>query len=168
MAYTHSLTHYSLFTHSLTHAHTHCTLTHHYIPMYIGTIDTSFIASNPHLLEKDSVWDARGMKILNYVANITVNGPPPSLGAAPGVRCSKIDPIVPNLHAAPYNLPAGHERPELHDKGRLVSTKWRQTYMHMSLTCYIPLSVSMSMSLICVSIWLWLIHVSDWLWTSMS
>lgn len=60
------------------------------------------------------------MKVLSYIAHITVNGPPLSLGAAVGVRCSKIDPIVPNLHAPPYNLPAGHERPELHDKGTLV------------------------------------------------
>jgi pyruvate carboxylase len=40
-----------------------------------GVVNTSFIADNPQLLKKE-VSDNRGTKLLSYIANITVNGPP--------------------------------------------------------------------------------------------
>jgi pyruvate carboxylase len=36
-----------------------------------GTVDTSFIASNPDLVRRDSITDYRGMKLLNFIANVT-------------------------------------------------------------------------------------------------
>ncbi len=65
-----------------------------------GTVDTSFIESNPKLLERDNA-DNRGNKLLGYIANVTVNGPPESLGAA-GQPCSKINPVIPNISVAPF------------------------------------------------------------------
>jgi pyruvate carboxylase len=40
-----------------------------------GVVNTSFIADNPQLLEPEST-DNRGTKLLSYIANIHVNGPP--------------------------------------------------------------------------------------------
>eukprot|EP01041_Mallomonas_annulata_P014262 gene14262-30346_t len=52
-----------------------------------GTVDTSFIAENPQLLSKDPT-DNRASKLLNYIGEIIVNGPPEALGAI-GPKCSK-------------------------------------------------------------------------------
>jgi pyruvate carboxylase len=45
-----------------------------------GTVDTSFIADNPGLLQKENS-DNRAQKLLNFIGNISVNGPPKDLGA---------------------------------------------------------------------------------------
>mmetsp|Transcript_45952 Transcript_45952/g.112117 ORF Transcript_45952/g.112117 Transcript_45952/m.112117 type:complete len:1011 (+) Transcript_45952:1134-4166(+) len=60
-----------------------------------GVVDTGFIAQNPHLLaplqEKD-----RAQKVLQYIGDITVNGPPKELGAVGGPP-SSVDPIIPTI-----------------------------------------------------------------------
>eukprot|EP00607_Mallomonas_marina_P006361 CAMPEP_0182425242 /NCGR_PEP_ID=MMETSP1167-20130531/11595_1 /TAXON_ID=2988 /ORGANISM="Mallomonas Sp, Strain CCMP3275" /LENGTH=1188 /DNA_ID=CAMNT_0024605739 /DNA_START=92 /DNA_END=3658 /DNA_ORIENTATION=+ len=65
-----------------------------------GTVDTSFIAENPQLLTKDPA-DNRASKLLNYLGEVIVNGPPEHLGAV-GEKCSPVDATVPNLHEAPF------------------------------------------------------------------
>ncbi|GMH87623.1 hypothetical protein TrVE_jg2633 [Triparma verrucosa] len=59
------------------------------------TVTTSFIGENPDLLAPSTSKD-RAQKILKYIAEVTVNGPEPALGAT-GAPCSTVDPIVPNL-----------------------------------------------------------------------
>ena len=39
-----------------------------------------------------------------------MNGPPDSLGVGKGMTCSKIDPILPDLHQTPFNITVGHEK----------------------------------------------------------
>lgn len=60
-----------------------------------GTISTSFIHENPHLLDPSTSTN-RGQKLLRYIGNVIVNGPEPSLGAV-GNRCSRVDPILPGF-----------------------------------------------------------------------
>lgn len=65
-----------------------------------GTVDTSFIAENPLLLAKDPA-DNRASKLLTYISEVIVNGPPEELGAT-GAKCSPVNATVPNLHEAPF------------------------------------------------------------------
>jgi pyruvate carboxylase len=65
-----------------------------------GTVDTSFIAENPDLLAAE-ITDNRGNKLLEYIGNITVNGPPEALGAI-GPKSAHVVPIVPNLEQLPF------------------------------------------------------------------
>ena len=60
-----------------------------------GTVDTSFIASNPDLLAPSTSKD-RAQKMLKFIANTIVNGPEPALGAT-GSPCSVVDPVVPKI-----------------------------------------------------------------------
>jgi hypothetical protein len=60
-----------------------------------GTVDTSFIADNPHLLEPMASSN-RGQKLLKYIGQLIVNGPPAALGAV-GEAPSSVDPAVPVL-----------------------------------------------------------------------
>lgn len=94
-----------------------------------GVVNTSFIADNPQLLKKE-VSDNRGTKLLSYIANITVNGPPEvngffvaviiilmflsmqSLGAV-GARCSRVAPILPQLHNPPFSDTQARCKPSL-------------------------------------------------------
>ncbi|CBN79581.1 pyruvate carboxylase [Ectocarpus siliculosus] len=62
-----------------------------------GTVNTSFIGENPHLLAPMRVsnrfpWP----KMLKYIADVIVNGPDPSLGAVGG-EPAIVDPTVPAL-----------------------------------------------------------------------
>lgn len=63
-----------------------------------GTVDTGFIAANPHLLlplrERD-----RAQKLLSYLGNVIVNGTPKELGAVGGPP-SPVDPLVPEIPGA--------------------------------------------------------------------
>ncbi|CAM9814610.1 unnamed protein product [Ascophyllum nodosum] len=60
-----------------------------------GTVNTSFIAQNPYLLQPQNVSN-RAQKMLKYIANVIVNGPEPSLGAIGG-EPAPLDPTVPAL-----------------------------------------------------------------------
>jgi pyruvate carboxylase len=60
-----------------------------------GTVDTSFIQDNPHLLEPMASSN-RGQKLLKYIGQLIVNGPPAALGAV-GEAPSSVDPAVPVL-----------------------------------------------------------------------
>ncbi|CAM9680726.1 unnamed protein product, partial [Ectocarpus sp. 13 AM-2016] len=60
-----------------------------------GTVNTSFIGENPHLLAPMRVSN-RGQKMLKYIADVIVNGPDPSLGAVGG-EPAIVDPTVPAL-----------------------------------------------------------------------
>lgn len=60
-----------------------------------GTVNTSFIGENPHLLAPMRVSN-RGQKMLKYIADVIVNGPAPSLGAI-GAAPAPLDPTVPSL-----------------------------------------------------------------------
>jgi pyruvate carboxylase len=67
-----------------------------------GVVDTSFIAANPHLMaplrEKD-----RAQKLLLYISNIIVNGPPKELGAI-GSPPSSVDPFIPTIEPKPDQM----------------------------------------------------------------
>jgi pyruvate carboxylase len=67
------------------------------------TVDTGFIADNPDLLIP-AAGANRGNKLLKYIAEVTVNGPPASLGAQPGVLPTPLDPVVPGLEVASSSL----------------------------------------------------------------
>ncbi len=69
----------------------------------VGTVDTSFIAENPSLLAKEKT-DNRGTKLLSFIGQITVNGPPEALGAI-GQPPAKTNPLVPDIHVHPFNRP---------------------------------------------------------------
>jgi pyruvate carboxylase len=56
------------------------------------------------LLTANEKTDNRGNKLLAYIGNITVNGPPEALGANPAIKCSHVNPIVPDLTVAPFGL----------------------------------------------------------------
>lgn len=60
-----------------------------------GVVDTGFIAANPHLLDPMHEQD-RAQKLLKYIGNIIVNGPPKELGAVAGPP-SPVDPIIPEI-----------------------------------------------------------------------
>ncbi|CAN0385530.1 unnamed protein product, partial [Ectocarpus fasciculatus] len=60
-----------------------------------GTVNTSFIGENPHLLAPMRVSN-RGQKMLKYIADVIVNGPDPSLGAVGG-EPAILDPTAPAL-----------------------------------------------------------------------
>jgi pyruvate carboxylase len=63
-----------------------------------GTVDTSFIQDNPHLLEPMASSN-RGQKLLKYIGQLIVNGPPAALGAV-GEAPSSVDPALPVLSGA--------------------------------------------------------------------
>ena len=88
-----------------------------------GTVDTSFIADNPSLLAKEAT-DNRANKLLSYIGQIIVNGPPEALGAI-GAKCSKIDPVLPDLHAEPFALPVGTLPRDL----KVAASNLRQIYV---------------------------------------
>jgi len=58
-------------------------------------VTTSFIAQNPSLMEPLRSQN-RGQKLLRFIADMIVNGPPDSLGAT-GPPPSLVDPIVPSI-----------------------------------------------------------------------
>jgi pyruvate carboxylase len=60
-----------------------------------GVVDTGFIAQNPYLLAPLKEQD-RAQKLLQYIGEITVNGPPKELGAV-GAPPSSVDPIIPQI-----------------------------------------------------------------------
>jgi len=63
-----------------------------------GVVDTGFIAQNPELLAPLHEQD-RAQKVLKYIANIIVNGPPRELGAV-GDPPVSIDPYIPEITAS--------------------------------------------------------------------
>ena len=112
-----------------------------------GAVDTSFIASNPGLVEKDVSRD-RGGKILKFIAESTVNGPPPSLGATgPLLLASAVAPEPPKFGPRPLSTKkslrdiyvndgaqafakAVRERPGL----LLMDTTWRDAHQSLLAT----------------------------------
>lgn len=62
-----------------------------------GVVDTGFIAQNPQLLAPLREQD-RAQKLLQFIAEITVNGPPKELGAV-GPPPSTVDPIIPVIES---------------------------------------------------------------------
>eukprot|EP00536_Pseudo-nitzschia_multiseries_P013854 jgi/Psemu1/213016/e_gw1.624.52.1 len=60
-----------------------------------GVVDTGFIAQNPDLLAPLHERD-RAQKILKFIANIIVNGPPSALGAVGDAPVS-VDPYIPEI-----------------------------------------------------------------------
>ena len=60
-----------------------------------GEVTTGFIAENPSLMAPLNERD-RAQKLLHYIGEIIVNGPPKSLGAA-GDAPSTVNPIVPEI-----------------------------------------------------------------------
>lgn len=67
-----------------------------------GVVDTGFIGANPHLIVPVREQD-RANRLLRYIANVVVNGLPPSLGAV-GEPPSPIDPIVPIIEPKPGQM----------------------------------------------------------------
>ncbi|CAM9237187.1 unnamed protein product [Phaeothamnion confervicola] len=70
-----------------------------------GTVDTTFIASNPSLLQPVTSSN-RGQKVLRYIGEVIVNGPEPSLGAV-GPPPSLVDPTLPSFDPTDYPKPPG-------------------------------------------------------------
>lgn len=68
-----------------------------------STVNTSFIADNPDLL-LPIAGENRGQKLLRYIGDIVVNGPPESLGAS-GPPPSPVDAHIPPLDPADFSLP---------------------------------------------------------------
>mmetsp|Transcript_13239 Transcript_13239/g.18596 ORF Transcript_13239/g.18596 Transcript_13239/m.18596 type:complete len:1248 (+) Transcript_13239:42-3785(+) len=64
-----------------------------------GTVTTSFIAENPHLLEPLQERD-RAQKLLHYIGEVIINGTPKSLGAV-GPPPSPVDPYIPTIETQP-------------------------------------------------------------------
>jgi len=64
-----------------------------------GTVTTSFIAENPHLLEPLRERD-RAQKLLHYIGEVIINGTPKALGAV-GAPPSPIDPYIPTIEPKP-------------------------------------------------------------------
>ncbi|OQR92531.1 precursor of carboxylase pyruvate carboxylase [Thraustotheca clavata] len=110
-----------------------------------GTVDTSFIADNPHLVAPTRSTN-RGQKVLRYIGNTIVNGPEKALGAT-GPAPSSMDPIVPVF---PEPLPSSEktlrqiyttEGPEAfakavrNHKGLLLTdTTWRDAHQSLLAT----------------------------------
>lgn len=64
-----------------------------------GVVNTSFIAQNPYLLAPLREQD-RAQKILRYISNVIVNGPPKELGAIGGPPAT-LDPLIPEIKPVP-------------------------------------------------------------------
>lgn len=90
-----------------------------------GTVDTSFIADNPHLLQPVRSSN-RAQKLLKFVAEMVVNGPPASLGAV-GDAPSSVDPHVPVLEVGPAPVDP-HLVHQEHPGG--PGSSLRQIYVH--------------------------------------
>jgi pyruvate carboxylase len=58
-----------------------------------GSVNTGFIAANPHLLDPLREQD-RAQKLLHYISNVIVNGTPKELGAIAGPP-SSVNPLIP-------------------------------------------------------------------------
>lgn len=69
-----------------------------------GTVTTSFIAQNPHLLDASTSTN-RGQKLLKYIGNVLVNGPEEALGAnlTSGENRNVAKPIVPSFSVTDNN-----------------------------------------------------------------
>ncbi len=67
-----------------------------------GSVDTSFIDENPQLFQFDPAQNKnRAQKVLNYLANIMVNGPMTELGTT--LKPANIEPAVPEVFASSLN-----------------------------------------------------------------
>ncbi|KAG5185416.1 pyruvate carboxylase mitochondrial precursor, partial [Tribonema minus] len=110
-----------------------------------GTVDTSFIAENPQLLEPMHVAN-RGSKLLTYISNVIVNGPPKALGAV-GAPPSPVDPQIPTLPAPAKKQgpslretyvnkgPAAFAKAVRDNKGLLITdTTWRDAHQSLLAT----------------------------------
>eukprot|EP00953_Heterococcus_sp_UTEX-ZZ885_P031634 16585-Heterococcus_DN1.PRE.1 len=109
-----------------------------------GTVDTSFIADNPHLLEPMASSN-RGQKLLKYIGQLIVNGPPAALGAV-GEAPSSVDPAVPVLpgsHSSKKSLrsiytekgPAAFAKAVRDNEGLLITdTTWRDAHQSLLAT----------------------------------
>ncbi|OQR81085.1 precursor of carboxylase pyruvate carboxylase [Achlya hypogyna] len=110
-----------------------------------GTVDTSFIADNPHLVAPSQSTN-RGQKLLRYIGNTIVNGPEKALGAT-GPAPSSMDPIVPHFPtpapAATKSLrsiytsegPAAFAKAVREHKGLLLTdTTWRDAHQSLLAT----------------------------------
>lgn len=67
-----------------------------------GSVDTGFIAANPHLLVPLKEQD-RAQKLLKYISNTIVNGTPKELGAV-GAPPSPVNPVIPLIAPKPGQL----------------------------------------------------------------
>mmetsp|Transcript_5521 Transcript_5521/g.7772 ORF Transcript_5521/g.7772 Transcript_5521/m.7772 type:complete len:1187 (+) Transcript_5521:80-3640(+) len=109
-----------------------------------GVVDTSFIADNPQLLEAEESTN-RGTKLLRYIGEIIVNGPPKSLGAV-GEPPSVVDPKIPVLKNESdegkslrdiyvESGPAAFAKAVRSNKGLLVTdTTWRDAHQSLLAT----------------------------------
>lgn len=111
-----------------------------------GTVDTGFIASNPHLLSPLNEQD-RAQKLLRYISSVIVNGTPKELGAIGGPP-SPVDPIIPDVPAKPGQLtdrslkkildqdgPAAFAKAVRNSKGLLITdTTWRDAHQSLLAT----------------------------------
>ncbi|EQC30773.1 pyruvate carboxylase [Saprolegnia diclina VS20] len=110
-----------------------------------GTIDTSFIADNPHLVAPSHSTN-RGQKLLRYIGNTIVNGPEKALGAT-GPAPSSMDPLAPHFAepapSATKSLrqiytsegPAAFAKAVRNNKGLLLTdTTWRDAHQSLLAT----------------------------------
>ena len=113
-----------------------------------GAVTTSFIDENPDLLQPapGSAHGNRAIKLLNYVANLAVNGHPAELGAT-GPPCEVTDPVVPELSQPPPPVPEGWKqvlerdgpdafakKVRAHDGLLLTDTTWRDAHQSLLAT----------------------------------
>jgi len=89
-----------------------------------GVVTTGFIDENPYLLDPRVSIRAgreanRAQKLLAHIANMAVNGPPPSLGAAlekgSAYQPSLVDPLIPTLTPSAISHPHGAEKKATED-----------------------------------------------------
>ncbi|KAG5187976.1 putative carboxylase [Tribonema minus] len=109
-----------------------------------GTVDTSFIADNPQLLEP-MLGSNRGSKLLKYIGEIIVNGPPKALGAV-GAPPVAMDPQIPSLPPPVESGPSLYQTykqkgPEAFakavrgkDKLLITDTTWRDAHQSLLAT----------------------------------
>jgi len=110
-----------------------------------GVVDTGFIAQNPELLAPLHEQD-RAQKVLKFIANIIVNGPPKELGAV-GDQPVSLDPYIPEI-PPPENTGKKSLKQIFDDKGPeafaasvrsndgllLCDTTWRDAHQSLLAT----------------------------------
>ena len=117
----------------------------HHSDFLEGVVDTGFIGANPHLILPLREQD-RADKLLRYIAHVTVNGTPKSLGAVGSP--SRIDPLIPVIKAKtgqmkPRSLkkildeegPEAFAKAVRKNKGLLITdTTWRDAHQSLLAT----------------------------------
>lgn len=84
-----------------------------------GSVDTSFIDSNPQLFNFKPTQN-RAQKLLNYLAEVMVNGPSTELGTT--LKPANIEPVVPEITSM-RNRQDGQPKPK-------IPTGWRDIYLN--------------------------------------